>query len=98
MRYSANTRETRVVVPVALRALEAQRLVSMIAFQASPALAAGLIAYVHMGSVGNALLVTVAMLAALQLVEQIRHLVTQLDEVPRRFPVTDAEAPNPLGG
>ncbi len=70
MRYSANTRETRVVVPVALRALEAQRLVSLIAFQVSPAVAAGLIAYVHMGNVGNALLVTGAMLAALQLVER----------------------------
>src|SRR3954469_19717281 len=70
MRYSANTRETRVVVPVGLRALEAQRLVSLIAFQASPALAAGLIAYVHMGNVGNALLVTAAMLGALQLIER----------------------------
>src|SRR3954469_8231604 len=69
MRYSANTRETRVVVPVALRALEAQRLVSLIAFKASPALAAGLIAYVHMGTVGYAVLVTAAMLAALQLLE-----------------------------
>src|SRR6188472_2430152 len=67
---SANTRDTRVVVPVALRALEAQRLVSLIAYAISPALAAGLIAYVHMGDVGYALLVTVAMLAALQLVER----------------------------
>ena len=46
---SARTRDTRVVVPVALRALEAQRLVSLIAYAISPALAAGLIAYVHMG-------------------------------------------------
>ena len=67
---SANTRDTRVVVPVALRALEAQRLVSLIAYAISPALAAGLIAYVHMGDVGYALLVTAAMLAALQLVER----------------------------
>jgi lipopolysaccharide/colanic/teichoic acid biosynthesis glycosyltransferase len=67
---SANTRATRVVVPVALRALEAQRLVGLIAFKASPALAAGLIAYVHMGDVGSALLVAVAMLGALQLVER----------------------------
>ena len=67
---SANTRDTRVVVPVALRALEAQRLVSLIAYAISPALAAGLIAYVHMGDVGYALLVAVAMLAALQLVER----------------------------
>ena len=67
---SANTRDTRVVVPVALRALEAQRLVSLIAYAISPALAAGLIAYVHMGDVGYALLVAAAMLAALQLVER----------------------------
>jgi lipopolysaccharide/colanic/teichoic acid biosynthesis glycosyltransferase len=67
---SANTRDTRVVVPVALRALEAQRLVSLIAYAISPALAAGLIAYVHMGDAGYALLVTAAMLAALQLVER----------------------------
>ena len=67
---SANTRDTRVVVPVALRALEAQRLVSLIAYAISPALAAGLIAYVHMSDAGYALLVTAAMLAALQLVER----------------------------
>ena len=67
---SANTRATRVVVPVALRALEAQRLVALIAFKVSPALAAGLIAYVHMGDVGSALLVATAMVGALQLVER----------------------------
>ena len=65
---SAN--HTRVVVPVALRALEAQRLVNLIAFKANPAVAAGLIAYVHTGEVGSALLVAAAMLAALQLVER----------------------------
>src|SRR6266576_1078057 len=65
-----NSANTRVIVPVALRALEAQRLVSLIAFKASPALAAGLIAYVHMGDVGSALLVAAAMLGALQLVER----------------------------
>ena len=47
MANSTNTRDARMVVPVALRALEAQRLVSLIAFQTSPALAAGLIAYVR---------------------------------------------------
>ncbi|MEK6326252.1 MAG: sugar transferase [Actinomycetota bacterium] len=61
---------TRVVVPVALRALEAQRLVNLIAFKANPAVAAGLIAYVHTGEVGSALLVAAAMLGALQLVER----------------------------
>jgi len=65
-----NSANTRVVVPVALRALEAQRLVSLIAFKASPALAAGLIAYVHMREVGSALLVTAGMLAALQLIDR----------------------------
>src|SRR4051794_4787287 len=67
---SSHTRDTRVVVPVALRALEAQRLVSLIAFKVSPALAAGLIAYLHMRDVGSALLVTAAMLGALQLIER----------------------------
>jgi lipopolysaccharide/colanic/teichoic acid biosynthesis glycosyltransferase len=61
---------TRVVIPVALRALEAQRLVNLIAFKANPAMAAGLITYVHMGEVGSALLVAAAMLGALQLVER----------------------------
>ncbi|MEK6271310.1 MAG: exopolysaccharide biosynthesis polyprenyl glycosylphosphotransferase [Actinomycetota bacterium] len=71
---ASNTRvgNTRVVIPVALRALEAQRLVNLIAFKASPAMAAGLIAYVHMGEVGSALLVAAAMLGALQLVERSR--------------------------
>jgi lipopolysaccharide/colanic/teichoic acid biosynthesis glycosyltransferase len=68
MLNSAST--TRVVIPVALRALEAQRLVNLIAFQANPAMAAGLIAYVHMGEIGSALLVTAAMLGALQLVDR----------------------------
>lgn len=61
---------TRVVVPVALRALEAQRLVNLIAFKVNPALAAGLIAYVHLDEVGSSVLVAAAMLAALQLVER----------------------------
>jgi hypothetical protein len=60
----------RVVVPVTLRALEAQRLVSLIAFKVNPAVAAGLIAYAHVGEVGSAILVAAAMLAALQLVER----------------------------
>ena len=60
---------TRVVVPVALRALEAQRLVNLIAFKVNPALAAGLIAYAHIGDLGSSVLVAAAMLGALQLVE-----------------------------
>src|SRR3954454_22606771 len=67
---SSHTRDTRVVVRVALRVLAAQRLVSLIAFKVSPALAAGLIAYLHMRDVGSALLVTAAMLGALQLIER----------------------------
>ena len=62
--------QTRVVVPVALRALEAQRLVNLIAFKVNPALAAGLIAYAHLDDVGSAALVAAAMLGALQLVER----------------------------
>jgi exopolysaccharide biosynthesis polyprenyl glycosylphosphotransferase len=62
--------ESRVILPVALRALEAQRLVNVVAFKVSPALVAGLIAYVHLGQVGSAALVAVAMLGALQLVER----------------------------
>jgi lipopolysaccharide/colanic/teichoic acid biosynthesis glycosyltransferase len=60
---------TRVVVPVALRALEAQRLVNLIAFKVNPALAAGLIAYAHIGDLGSSVLVAATMLGALQLVE-----------------------------
>ena len=47
---------TRVVVPVALRALEAQRLVDLIAFKVNPAVAAGLIAYAHIGELGSSVL------------------------------------------
>jgi exopolysaccharide biosynthesis polyprenyl glycosylphosphotransferase len=64
-----STQNTRVVFPVALRALEAQRLVNLIAFKANPAMAAGLIAYVHMGEAGSAILVAAAMFGALHLVE-----------------------------
>jgi exopolysaccharide biosynthesis polyprenyl glycosylphosphotransferase len=64
------TASDKVIVPVALRALEAQRLINVIAFKASPALVAGLIAYVHMGQAGSAVLVAAAMLGALQFVER----------------------------
>jgi lipopolysaccharide/colanic/teichoic acid biosynthesis glycosyltransferase len=60
----------RVVVPVALRALEAQRLVNLIAFKVSPAVAAGLIAYAHTDELGSSVLVATAILAALQLVDR----------------------------
>jgi lipopolysaccharide/colanic/teichoic acid biosynthesis glycosyltransferase len=65
-----NSNHPKVILPVALRALEAQRLVKLIAIKASPALVAGVIAYVHLGQVGSAALVAGAMLAALQLVER----------------------------
>ena len=61
---------SRVVVPVALRALEAQRLVNLIAFKVSPAVAAGLIAYAHTDELGSSVLVATAILAALQLVDR----------------------------
>ena len=53
-----------------MRALEAQRLLDLIALKAMPAIAAGLIAYLHLGSVGYGLLLAAAMLVALQLVER----------------------------
>ena len=61
---------SRVVVPVALRALEAQRLVNLIAFKVSPAVAAGLIAYAHTDELGSSVLVATAILAALLLVDR----------------------------
>ena len=53
-----------------LRALEAQRLLDLIALKAMPALAAGVIAYLHTTEVGYAVVLGVAMLAALQLLER----------------------------
>jgi exopolysaccharide biosynthesis polyprenyl glycosylphosphotransferase len=53
-----------------MRALEAQRLLDLIALKAMPAVAAGVIAYLHLGDVGYALLVGAAMLVAFQLVER----------------------------
>jgi exopolysaccharide biosynthesis polyprenyl glycosylphosphotransferase len=56
--------------PRVLRALEAQRLLDMIALKVMPAVAAGLIAYLHLGEVGYAFVLGAAMLVALQLVER----------------------------
>src|SRR4029079_2695244 len=56
--------------PRVLRALEAQRLLDLIALKVLPALAAGLIAYLHVGRVGYAVVLGAAMLVALQLVER----------------------------
>jgi exopolysaccharide biosynthesis polyprenyl glycosylphosphotransferase len=56
--------------PRVLRALEAQRLLDLIALKVLPALAAGLIAYLHVGRVGYAVVLGAAMLLALQLVER----------------------------
>lgn len=53
-----------------LRALEAQRLLDLIALKLMPALSAGLIAYIHLGKAGYAVLLGGSMLAALQLVER----------------------------
>jgi exopolysaccharide biosynthesis polyprenyl glycosylphosphotransferase len=56
--------------PRALRALEAQRLLDLIALKVMPALAAGVIAYLHLGQAGYALVLAAAMLITLQLVER----------------------------
>ena len=53
-----------------LRALEAQRLLDLIALKVMPAAAAGLIAYLHLGQIGYAVVLGGAMLMALQLVER----------------------------
>jgi exopolysaccharide biosynthesis polyprenyl glycosylphosphotransferase len=62
--------DSKAIVPVALRALEAQRLVYVIAFKISPAVVAGLIAYIHLGQVGSAALVAASIFAALQFVQR----------------------------
>ncbi len=54
----------------AMRALEAQRLLDLIALKVMPALAAAVIAYLHLGQVGYAAVLGAAMLVALQLVER----------------------------
>jgi exopolysaccharide biosynthesis polyprenyl glycosylphosphotransferase len=54
---------------MALRALEAQRILDLVALRAAPALVAGLIAYLHMGEIGSAALVAGTMLAAAHLLE-----------------------------
>src|SRR6201988_1234224 len=54
----------------AMRALEAQRLLDLIALKVMPAVAAGVIAYLHLGQVGYAAVLAAAMLVALQLVER----------------------------
>jgi exopolysaccharide biosynthesis polyprenyl glycosylphosphotransferase len=55
-----------------LRALEAQRLIDLLALRLAPSSAAGLIAYSHIGNVGEGLIVFVAMLAATQLIDSSR--------------------------
>jgi exopolysaccharide biosynthesis polyprenyl glycosylphosphotransferase len=52
-----------------LRALEAQRLIDVVALRVAPSVAAGLIAYSHMGTLGDGLIVFAAVLAAAQLIE-----------------------------
>jgi exopolysaccharide biosynthesis polyprenyl glycosylphosphotransferase len=53
-----------------LRALEAQRLLDLLALKVMPAVAAAVIAYLHVGRVGYAIVLGAAMLVALQLVER----------------------------
>lgn len=55
-----------------IRALEAQRLVDLLALRLAPSLAAGLIAYSHMRELGPAVIVFVSMLVAAQVIERSR--------------------------
>jgi len=53
-----------------VRALEAQRMIDLFALRLAPSLAAGLIAYSHMGQFGEGLIVFVCMLIATQAIER----------------------------
>ncbi|MDX6582305.1 MAG: hypothetical protein QOI10_1489 [Solirubrobacterales bacterium] len=53
-----------------LRALEAQRLIDVFALRLAPSLAAGLIAYSHMGQLGEGLIVFFCVLVATQSIER----------------------------
>ncbi len=55
-----------------LRALEAQRMIDLVALRLAPSLAAGLIAYSHVGEAGQAALVFVCVLIATQAIEHSR--------------------------
>src|SRR5919106_174733 len=60
-----------------LRAMEAQRLIDLLALRVAPSVAAGLIAYSHMGELGEGLIVFAAVLAAAQLIDT-SHFPLQL--------------------
>ena len=53
-----------------LRALEAQRMIDLFALRLAPSVAAGLIAYLHMGEIGEPLIVFACVLIATQAVER----------------------------
>ncbi len=53
-----------------LRALQAQRMIDMIALRLAPALAAGLIAYSHLDSFGEGVIVFVSVLLATEVIER----------------------------
>ena len=53
-----------------VRALEAQRMIGLLALRLAPAVAAGLIAYRHMGSLGDGVLVFACMMIATQAFER----------------------------
>jgi exopolysaccharide biosynthesis polyprenyl glycosylphosphotransferase len=55
-----------------LRALEAQRIVDLVTLRLAPAVAAGLIAYSHMGGLGEGLIVFAALLAATHAIQRVR--------------------------
>jgi exopolysaccharide biosynthesis polyprenyl glycosylphosphotransferase len=53
-----------------LRALEAQRMIDLLALRLAPSVAAGLIAYSHMGAIGEGLIVFACVFAATQMIER----------------------------
>lgn len=54
----------------ALRALEAQRMIDLLALRVAPAVAAGLIAYSHIGELGEGLIVFACVFVATQAIER----------------------------
>ena len=54
----------------ALRALEAQRMIDLLALRVAPAVAAGLIAYLHIGELGEGLIVFACVFVATQAIER----------------------------
>jgi exopolysaccharide biosynthesis polyprenyl glycosylphosphotransferase len=66
---SPRTPPSRAAIAAGLPALRAQRLVDLIVLRVAPALAGALIAWSHLGSIGEAAIVLAAMLTAARVVE-----------------------------